>query len=406
MEKANRNALRLAFNRRIYHDVLNAVQSRICQGKRQPRLSPELMRLRQTWPIPGCNLNTTDPTALTVLRSFGPRLTKLVKADGSIIANDLARHHAAAVVDVSTQAKLIALLHTLERRPDCCIVSGAIAATANRERMRRLAFADQKADDPATLFDTPRAIWPLDVDSVAASQGLDLHDLHAAACVVREALPAAFHNVACVASATSGYMLKPGLRFRIWVRLSRPLTGAQMKLWLQRSGAPLDTAPLTACGVAYCAAPLFEVESRNPLPNGRLVVLDGDGCVTAPSDAELQPTVYARRSVVTMRGRSASSGGDALPSLHGAMIRIRRADVGDRHSVILKEALFLAGLVVAGCVPEDDARWGLTEAGAAIGKQESEIVRMFEWALAKVTDENWSEADQDKAARDFAEVTP
>ena len=124
-----------------------------------------------------CDLDTRDPNALTVLRSFGPRLTKFIRANGEIVSNDEARNHTASVVSVATQEQLIALLKVLERRPDCEIVCGAIVETANRWRMRRLKNDDPKTGDKATLEDVPRHVFPLDVDSVATPVGLDPHDL-------------------------------------------------------------------------------------------------------------------------------------------------------------------------------------------------------------------------------------
>ena len=191
------------------------------------------------------DLDTRDPNALTLLSSLGPRLTKYVRANGEIVPNDEARHHMARVVSVATQAQLVGVVRALERRPRCEIVSGALIDGANRRRMRRLKHDDPRTGDKATLEDVPRHVFPLDVDCVATPTGLDPRDLTAAANAVRAALPPAFRDAGCVAVATSGHLLKPGLRFRCWFRFDRALTCAELKRWLQRELAPVDLSPCT-----------------------------------------------------------------------------------------------------------------------------------------------------------------
>ena len=342
--------------------------------------------------VSSCDLDTRDPNALTVLRSFGPRITKFIRANGEIVSNDEARNHTASVVSVATQEQLIALLKVLERRPDCEIVCGAIVETANRWRMRRLKNDDPKTGDKATLEDVPRHVFPLDVDSVATPVGLDPHDLETAATAVRSALPKAFDGVACVAVATSGYLLKPDLRFRCWFRFDRALTCAELKRWMQREKAPIDLAPLHAAGVAYTAAPVFEDPGADPLPDGRLVVLDGGACVSAPSMEELRAEEYSRPSLAP---RYSSGGG--MSALLASSIRIRNAGIGDRHKAILHESLRLASLSATGRLDEDLALRSLLDDAAAVGKADSEVTRIFEWSKQAVASSNLSSLRERRA---------
>jgi hypothetical protein len=246
--------------------------------------------------------------------------------------------------------------------------------------MRRLKHDDPKTGDKATLEDVPRHVFPLDVDCVATPTGLDPRDLAAAANAVRAALPAAFHGAACVAVATSGHLLKPGLRFRCWFRFDRALTCAELKRWLQRELAPVDLSPLHAAGVAYTAAPVFENPAHDPLPGGRLVVLDGDTCVTAPSVEELRPMEYVRPSCAPRHHRGSGSSVGGMSALIASSIRIRNAERGGRHKTILRESLRLAGLIARGGLDEELALRSLLDDAVAIGKEASEVIRIFEWS--------------------------
>jgi hypothetical protein len=324
------------------------------------------------------------PTRSPCCRPGPQRLTKFVGSGGEIVPNDEARHHIARVVSVATQAELVRALRALERTPYCEIVAGAIVEGANRSRMRRLKNDDPDTGDKATLKDVPRHVLPLDVDRVATPRELDPRDLGAAAKAVRSALPKAFHGAACVAVATSGYLLKPGLRFRCWFRFDRPLTCAELKRWLQRENAPVDLAPLHAAGVAYTACAVFEDPAHDPLPEGRLVVLDGAEFVAAPSAEELRPVEYfqPRFAPRSPNGGGSSSGG--MSELLAASIRIRAAERGDRHDAILRESLRLGGLYARGGLDEDLALRSLLDDAAAVGKDALEVIRIFDWSKQAV----------------------
>lgn len=343
------------------------------------------------------DLDTRDPNALTLLSSLGPRLTKFVRANGLIVPNDEARHHMATVVSVATQAQLVGVLRALETRPRCEIVAGAIIDGANRRRMRRLKHNDPRTGDKATLEDVSRHVFPLDVDCVATPTGLDPRDLTAAANAVRAALPTAFHGAACVAAATSGYLLKSGLRFRCWFRFDRALTCAELKRWLRREVAPVDLSPLHAAGVAYTAAPVFENPADDPLPDGRLIVLDGDACVTAPSLEELRPKEYARPGFAPRHHGGGGSNVGGMSALIASSIRIRNAERGGRHKTILRESLRLAGLIARGGLDEELALRSLLDDAVAVGKEASEVIRIFEWSKQVVASQQ-GQQDRDGLA--------
>ncbi|MBG0796655.1 hypothetical protein IYX23_02950 [Methylocystis sp. L43] len=244
------------------------------------------------------NLKTDDPHALTlVVATDGKLLTKVVFADGSERDYDKAYEIIMTPCDVSTTAKIVALAQELATHPDKCITYGQIAEGVRLDwSVRRLQKA--RPGDPATLLETPRYVFLLDLDlhDVALPDGFDLHDLHAAAALARAQLPAEFSDVEMVFVASSGYLRKPGLRFRAWVRLSRALTPSQFRRWMHatkpagRKKPHVDTTPCSANGCNYTASPVFEELSMDPLPNGRIVVLPGNKpTVDAPDDSFFEP---------------------------------------------------------------------------------------------------------------------
>jgi hypothetical protein len=155
--------------------------------------------------------------------------------------------------------------------------------------------------------------------------------------------------------------------------LPKPLKCAELKRLLQREHAPVDVSPLHACGLAYTASPLFEDPNDDPLPLGRLVMLDGDSCATT-FDAEVsKPSpLPSHRPPPRM-----SLQGDGCAMLSAACMTIREAGEGDRHKTIFDQCRDLAKLIAVGYLDEDYALFRITRAGVAIGKGETEIKRIF-----------------------------
>lgn len=225
--------------------------------------------------------------------SQGELLTKRILPDGSERSYDHAFTFYCAPVDVSTTEKLLALLQALAPSRHACIILGAIAPHVDRKRpIRRLVHPRPEAPIP-TFRAVPRSVFALDVDSIEAPSGLDLKDLRAAAEYVRRQLPAAFHDVEIIAVATSGYLRKPGLRFRMWVRLSRPLYPKEMKRWMlltkpENSAKPrVDLSVFNPVQPNYTADPVFDDPKMDPLPGGRIVLLPGRPYADVPSEDEL-----------------------------------------------------------------------------------------------------------------------
>jgi P4 family phage/plasmid primase-like protien len=236
-------------------------------------------------------LPTEHPHSFTMLRTIGkadnskPLLTKTF-AQGKFADYDDAKFYSARTIDVTSLAVLYNELVALAAQPKCCFVAGAIIDGSDRNHMRRLKLehTDKKTGEvaKATLRDVPRHLIPMDLDALACPDGLDRKDLRAVAAYIRSQLPPAFHNVACVAMATSGHLLKDGLRFRMFFLADRPLTCAQIKSWMQHEKAPVDLSIYNPQAVVYTATAIFETPNDDPLPRGRIVQLGGAEHVSTP----------------------------------------------------------------------------------------------------------------------------
>jgi hypothetical protein len=316
-----------------------------------------------------------DPNALTVLTACSGRLNKIVKKDGTVVGYDQAKFFSGRAVSVGTKRELVALLNYLNGQAESAIVHNAIVDGTNQQHMRRL-FHDQEDGDKATLWDAPRTVHALDIESVLPPYGLDLHDLKAAAQCVRDALPDELRRVGYVAVASSSYLLKPGLRFHFWVRTDKPLTCKQFKQWLEHLKAPVDVAPLNGAGITYTACPIFEDQNADPLPDRRLVVLKGHACVTVPDyvfvlidrgrDEDINPEIDS--SNVGDRERN-----HAAIKLLMVIEELKNTD--DKRNIKLNSVAFYMGRMVgAGWIDYEEVRDALLEATTLDNDLEARLV--------------------------------
>ncbi|WP_363348288.1 hypothetical protein [Methylocystis echinoides] len=335
---------------------------------------------KRDYPLRRGKLATDDEWSFTALRSKGPRLAKLVNRNGDISDYDSAARFQMMKVDIANLQSLFDLLSTLQHRPDCCLVHGAIVEGTNTNYARRLMRDDMKTGERATLFDVPRRLLALDLDSVPCPDWLDPRDLEAVTRYLRKLLPEAFHGVACIGAATGSHLLKPGLRYRLFFMLDRALTGTEKRNWLKDwSKVKIDVSIFSCNQVIYTGAPIFEDISADPLPNGRLVWLDGARFVKPPSADVLKTT--ERRSFAQRPLQYAKAGDHSLLSL--AIGEIEQAQVGDRHSAILRACGIVALSILSGELDEGTARQEIVEAAIAAGKDERETEECFDWVLER-----------------------
>jgi hypothetical protein len=273
-----------------------------------------------------------DPAALTVLRTRGRVLaTKQIIARAGappeIVGYGRAKRFAARAVSLPDLAAVHAFLLEQDRRPREFAVRAALAEGADPGRVRRTLHPDP---DPATgeapcFRDVPRTWAAFDFDSVPAPFGLDpAREPVEAGMHLRDTLPEPFADAGCVVQATSGCGVKPGLRYRLWFVLSRPLFGREVAAWC--AGPGLDPATLHPVEPIYTARPVVS-GMPDPVPR-RVTLLPGlEDVVQVPAalpGREDRPCALGRGGAPAARGFDGwldlVGGGDGLRGFRRPML--------------------------------------------------------------------------------------
>ncbi len=315
---------------------------------------------------------------ITLLRSRGPRLAKLVRAGGQIVGYDDCRTYHGIERAIGGIESLFSALTWLSGQPAYCVVRGALVAPARKAPIRRLLYADPETGDQPTLRETPHHWLATDWDSIEAPAEFNVADLTACATTAIALLPKTFHGAACIVQATGSHGIASGIRVRLWHWLDRPLDGTDLKRWIG-SVPGIDASVFRPAQVIYTAAPVFET-GRDHLPS-RLRLLPGRQSVITPAPAALAPP--ERRPAPA----PSSSAGNrrhryAFSALRNALARVNTAGKGERHPTILNEARSLARFVKAGLLDETDVKGALAEAARNVGKPDGEADKIFAWAMA------------------------
>ncbi len=181
----------------------------------------------------------TAPESITVIRARGRRLTKRVRADGTIAAYDSARTYEMFEMPVADLAALAKLLTHLLGRPDCAVVRGGIIDSTRTHGVRRRVHADPKTGECPTLEERARLWLALDVDGTERPAGVRADDLAGCAAAAISGLPAAFRDVACIVQASGSHGLKPGMRLQNLVLVEPRAHGARVEAVAEgRPGRP------------------------------------------------------------------------------------------------------------------------------------------------------------------------
>jgi hypothetical protein len=319
-----------------------------------------------------------QPCAITILHAPGRRLAKTITAGAVAGGYDRTRTFNLRSRDVADLAGLADALRDLFPRLDCAVVRGAIADPSRTQRVRRLLHADPETGTAPTLLDVPRSWVALDVDGVPLPAATDPRDLAACAAAVVPLLPPAFAAAACIVQATASHGIKPGARLRLWYWLSRPLTCAECRRWLD--SAPVDRSAFNAAQIIYTAAPVA-LDGRDPLPQ-RTVFMPG-AAAAVPPDADTLAAPPPRQFAAIDSAAPHPTSLYAVRCLQTAAKAIMRAEEGDRHATAVGQAWRLAGLAARGRLAPDAVRVLLGSALLRSGKSVAEGHGIAEWALAR-----------------------
>lgn len=319
--------------------------------------------------------------SVTVLRARGRRLTKAITSDGRIDDYNSARVFDLFAVPVDGLDKHLKLLGALSNRSDCCVVRGAIADPANTRGVRRLVHADSETGDQPTLIDVPRRWLALDVDDLERPATIAASDLTSCAAVALRALPLPFQGAACIAQATAGHGIKPGIRMRLWFWLGRATTGIELRRWLR--GVPVDHSVFRAAQPVYTATPVFCAGATDPLGERTVLLPGAMDVVRVPSSSTLMTP--PRRPVMEMTVNGSGISRYGFAALCAATARVMRAADGARHPTLLAEATGLSALVSRNHLTAKAVADALCGAAGRAGLPEQEAADVIAWALARLS---------------------
>jgi putative DNA primase/helicase len=236
----------------------------------------------------GAAENMTPPDFVTILTSKGARLTKRIfrHPNGRLWQHpyENAKHFAFQARSVGS---LEDLRHVIDGiGPQSCLILGRLKEGIDPTHAVRRLY-DHKLDDgsvePATIEDVAHVWLPMDIDSLDACDEKGKFDaiaepVRAVHCIIAR-LPSEFQRADCVWQFTSSAGFKPGIRMRLYFWLSRPLTGAEMKAWLD-SHDIIDKSIYTPVQPIYAAPPVIE-DVPDPVPQ-RSGILYQSGSVIPP----------------------------------------------------------------------------------------------------------------------------
>ncbi|WP_284946729.1 hypothetical protein [Acidisoma cladoniae] len=314
---------------------------------------------------------------VTVLRCARSKLLCKRIRPGEIVPYDETKTFDAWSYTVAGLDNLQELIENLIDAPRCAIVRGALINGLEAKGIRRLKDACPETGDQPTIADVSRRWLALDLEDVPLPSEISATDITACAKIAIGYLPEDLSGARCIAQATAGHGIKPGIRLRLWFWLDRLTTGAELKVWLKDS--PADPAVFRPAQLIYTAAPLFE-GMPDPLP-ARLAVLSGAEEVRVPSAEALAPP--ARLPFKPLPEVNSLAGSRyALAALKAAAARVTTAPVAQRHPTCMYQTRSLGRLVEAGLLARSDVESVMIEALVQSGKPRTEGERVVAWALA------------------------
>ena len=288
---------------------------------------------------PAC-LISAGPCDLVVLRALGKhtRMAKTIRraTDGRLLVEP---HDGRRVYQVA-HARTLSLSNILQAgrglatiAGDEFVVRGAIHASANPRRMRRLLHA--KPTCPATMVEVPRSYVLFDVDGACVPIPFDPRNQvigeegppddpasfvpwdAAIEEFIHQALPSSFHGVSCWWQFTAGMGFKPGLHMRLLFILDRPMMRHELERWIgpQMRQHKLDPAVFGAVQQILVAPPILTDGMTDPLRFRAGWLTGHKHVVNTPDPAEItaMPTAQPQRQVCA-HVQSAPLGSKARPS--------------------------------------------------------------------------------------------
>lgn len=287
------------------------------------------------------------------------------------------------------------------------VVRGAIYASANPRRMRRLLHA--RPTCPATMVEVPRRYVLFDIDGACVPIAFDPRNQvfedegppddpsslvpweAAIEEFIHQALPGSFRGVSCWWQFTAGMGFKPGLHMRLLFILDRPMMRHELKRWIgpHMRQHKLDPAVFGAVQQILVAPPILMDGMTDPL-RFRTGWLTGHKYVVSPPDpAEImaKPTTQPPRRELSPRVKSTigieCATGRTLPGFEQ-----RLALIGDGpgkhgfHNAILSA---VGAWVRAHPDPADTARMEAVFANAILQAPRDDALHPFDYIMEQIS---------------------
>lgn len=155
-------------------------------------------------------------------------------------------------------------------------VRGDARGAAEIPYRRKLAREEQ----PATLFEKPLTIIPIDMDGGVCALGAGLAERVKLA---RELLPPEFRAAACIAQATASCKIEAGLRIRLFYLCERGVSNLECKQLLDGIA---DVGIYSAEHVTYVCAPQFDGVADPFAGESRWLLVPGEPLLKWPAGQE------------------------------------------------------------------------------------------------------------------------
>lgn len=207
---------------------------------------------------------------VTVARALdGKRLNKTIYADGHSRPYDNAYSYRYFSIYADDLLDLCNLVNLLLHRPQSCLIRG-VAKDDSITRQRRLLYYDKKTNSEPTIIEQPQNWFALDIDGFGRATGNIKDDAR----VVLLAL--GLGDTQCFAIPSASYMIKDGIRIRLFLWNNVRITCLSLKKYFTRIVDPALFHPIQPI---YTARPTFV--GRNDPCEGKLVAwIPGDRVYT------------------------------------------------------------------------------------------------------------------------------
>ena len=231
------------------------------------------------------------------------RQNKRIQSNGECAPFHRATHFDFYRNPVASLDDVEALVRNVTRCPFASILRGELidlTQTKNRRRLLRDEVVGGKVVAAATVKGAAHQWLALDMDGTPRPDHVRIADLESCAAWAIATLPEAFSGCSVVVLATASHGFKSGSRLRLFYWLDRPVSDAELNVWLNGYA---DKSLFNPVQLTYTAPPDFEPGVVDPVPD-RIIRLPGKASVPVPEIVVLIPAGAGKRAVVLSAGGS------------------------------------------------------------------------------------------------------